>query len=122
MCFYLTEPQLLPQALEQLKDKFRPFPKGQMVFHGCSPQLHIPGLEIQLLQSQEREEVTHLNFNIPAVDDLYNAHHVIKHQTQLLAVICKEKQIRAQRFWRLQLLHTQQQAEAAHRALPTHRG
>lgn len=103
MCFSTSS---YPNPGTAQRHQFQPFPKGQMVFHGYPPQLHTPGLEIQLLQGQERAQGTHLNFNIPAVDDFHNAHHVIKHQTQLLAVVCKEKQIRAQRFWRLQLLHT----------------
>lgn len=39
----------------------------------CAVQHHSPG--------REQDADAHLNFNVPAVYDLYDAHHIIEHQT-----------------------------------------
>ena len=40
-------------------------------------------------QSSTAREGTHLDLDVPAVDDLHDAHHVIEHQAQLVAVVCR---------------------------------
>lgn len=66
---------------------------------------------------------THLNFHVPAVDDLYDAHHVIEHQTQLLTVICKAKTEQVtERVWRFSLLQADGHAEAVVRAQTAYQG
>jgi hypothetical protein len=32
---------------------------------------------------------TYLDLDVPAVDDLHDAHHVVEHQAQLVAVVCQ---------------------------------